>query len=296
MKSLTAAAAAIVLAATMNTQGQELIRPLTNPVWHGPAGVETSVHPIFMHQALPGTLNTELGNVPVDGDFQVYALQFEIALSDTLSIVAVKDGFVDFNPDETLAEADGIADIAAGLKKVFKQDDNTVVSARAVYEIPLGDDDVWQGNGDGILAPAVTAATRSDKWQLGGTVGLQVALSDEESSLLYDAWHVSYAATDAIFPLVELNHFYTFDAGDGGARFDKHVEGGVPSVARFEGGDLVNLGASNSDDDHQLTLGLGCRYKVNEDIAIGAAYEFPLTDDEEGLIDYRVTADVHIKL
>ena len=85
MKSLTAAAAAIVLAATMNTQGQELIRPLTNPVWHGPAGVETSVHPIFMHQALPGKLNTELGNVPADGDFQVYALQFEYAFSPSLS-------------------------------------------------------------------------------------------------------------------------------------------------------------------------------------------------------------------
>jgi hypothetical protein len=249
-----------------------------------------------MYQTLPGKLDTELGNVPVDGDFQVYALQLEIALSDTLSFIAVKDGYVDFNPDETLVAAEGIADIAAGLKYILKQDESTIVSTRVIYEIPLGDDDVWQGNGDGVIAPAISAATRSDKWQLGGTLGFQYGISEEDSDEIYDAWHVSYAVTESFFPLIELNHFYTIDAGDGGTRFNDHVEGGVPSVARFEGGDLINLGASNADEDHQLTLGLGARYQINDDLAFGAAYEFPLTDDEQGLMDYRVTADMHIRL
>jgi hypothetical protein len=275
---------------------QDLIRPLTNPVWHGPAGVETSVHPIFIYQKHPSRLDTDLGKVPAGGDFQVYALQFEIPLAEKLSLVAVKDGYIDFNPDETLSEEEGWADVAAGLKYVLKQDEQTVVSTRLVYELPIGDDEVWQGNGDGVLAPAVTGATRMDKLQLGGTIGLLVAMSSEDSSELYHAWHASYAVTENIHPLIELNHFYTFDAGNGGTRFDEHVEGGVPSVARFEGGDLVNFGASGADDDNQLTLGVGCRYKINDDIALGAAYEFPLTDEEQGLMDYRVTADVHIKL
>ena len=274
---------------------QKNIRPITNPVWHGPAAAETSVHPIFMHQNLPKKLSTELGDVPVDGDFQLYALQFEINFAPNWSLIAVKDGFVDFQPDETLAETDGLADLAAGLKYVFHQDAETIMSARLVYELPTGDDDVWQGNGDGILAPAVTGTRRIGPWQLGGTLGLMAGLDDEDSDMIYHAWHVSYEVNESLFPLVELNHFHTFDAGDGDNRFDKHVEGGVPSVAYFEGGDLVNLGASQADDDDQVTLGLGCRYKINEKVSVGAAYEFPLTDEEEGLMEDRITADIHIR-
>ena len=292
MKRIRIPLAALALASV--ALAQTPIRPLTNPVWHGPANVETSVHPIFMHQALPKTLDTDLGKVPVDGDFQLYALQFEVQLAPKLSLVAVKDGYVDFNPDDTLAEADGLADLAAGLKYVFHEGDGTVVSARLVYELPTGDDEVWQGNGDGVIAPAVTCMTMYDnKVQLGGTVGLQIGVSEEDSDQIYHAWHLSYALTEQLFPLVEINHFHTFDGGDSGTRFDKHVEGGVPSVVHFEGGDLVNLGAGNADDDDQITLGLGARWKIRDNIAIGAAYEFPLTDDEEGLMDSRITADVH---
>ena len=284
----------LLFAGLLSVGAQDFIRPITNPVWHGPVGIERSVHPIFMHQALSGTLNTELGQVPVGGDFQVYALQFEIPLSETLSLVAVKDGYVDFGPDATLASSDGFADLAAGLKLVLHQDDAKIVSTRLVVELPIGDDEVWQGNGDGLIAPAISAATRLDKVQVGGTVGLQVGLNSEESDQFYSAWHVSYALTERISPVIELNHFHTFNAGDGGARFTNHVEGGVPSVARFEGGDLVNFGASNADSGDQVTLGLGGRVSITDDVAFGAAYEMPLTDEEDGLMDYRVTADLHI--
>ena len=288
---------AFVLASSLSAVAGEFIRPVSNPVWHGPAGTETSVHPIFMHQALPSQLNTELGNVPVDGDFQVYALQFEYAFSPSLSLVAVKDGYVDHNPDATLAETDGFADLAAGLKLVLHNEDDVVASTRLIYELPTGDDDVWQGNGDGLLAPSVTCALRRGKFQLGGTVGYQFALNSEESDTFYNAWHLSYALTETVHPLIELNHFHVVDAGDGGSRFTDHVDGGVPSVARFEGGDLVNFGASNADQNEDfVSLAVGGRVQVGEQAAIGAAYEFPLTNEEDSLMDYRVTVDLHIRL
>ncbi len=285
-----------LLAGASIASAQDFIRPISNPVWHGPAATELSVHPIFMYHALPKKLDTQLGKVPAGGDVEVYALQFEIPLAKRLSLIAVKDGYVDLNPDATLAKTEGMADLAAGLKYVLLQNEKTVVSARAVAELPIGDDKSFQGNGNGLIAPAVTCASLVDNWQLGGTFGAQVGLDSEQSDELYYAIHVSYALTEAIHPVIELNDFYTLDAGDGGNRFDDHVGGAVPAVANFEGGDLINLGAANADGNNFATLALGCRYVVDKKISVGAAYEFPLTDKEQGLMDYRVTADVTINL
>ena len=81
------------------------------------------------------------------GDVEVYALQFEIALNDRLSIVATKDGFVDMNPDNTLGGTDGFANLGAGLKYAFILDpaSGTCVSGTATFEVPIGDDEVFQG-------------------------------------------------------------------------------------------------------------------------------------------------------
>jgi hypothetical protein len=64
-------------------------------------------------------------------------------------------------------------------------------------------------------------------------------------------------------------------------------------VARFEGGDLINLGAANAGDNRDLvTLGLGFRSHLTERLDLGFAYETPLTDEEAGLMDDRFTVDL----
>lgn len=281
----------LCLAAATAWAGDE-IRPVSNPVLVDSPDVGTSVHPIFIHQAHPDTLDTTLGPVPAGGDFQVYAVQLEYAFNTDLSLIAVKDGYIDFNPDETLSKEDGWADLAAGLKYVFLRDEGLVASAKAVVELPTGDDEVWQGNGDGAVDPAVAVVSSSGPWQFNGTVGGVIALNDERSSLLYDSWHVSYEIVPNVFPLVELNHLRVLDAGDGGKRFDVQADGGVPSIARFEGGDLVNFGASNAKDNEDfVSLAVGGRYRCCAAADVGVAYEFPLTDEEASLMDYRVTVD-----
>lgn len=295
MKRIMGAAVAALAAAGFAQA--EFVRPITSPTLVDSPDTGFTVHPIVIHQALPDQVNTELGLLPVRGDFQVYAVALEYAFNPDLSLIAVKDGYIDFNPEETFAEEEGWADLAAGLKYVFHRSDDTVASVKLVAELPSGDDEVWQGNGDGALDPAVAAVTRKGKLQLQGTVGYIQALGDERSSALYDSWHVSYEVAPGLFPVVELNHIHVTDAGDGGARFDAHVEGGVPSVARFEGGDLVNLGASHADDNADfVSAAIGLRYNTCSAATVGVAYEVPLTNDEDSLMDYRVTADVIIKL
>ncbi len=67
----------------------------------------TNIRPIFIHHLLPDTVNTTAGDLPVGGDVQVYALQAEFALNERFSLVATKDGFIDFNPDATLSRDGG---------------------------------------------------------------------------------------------------------------------------------------------------------------------------------------------
>jgi hypothetical protein len=129
-------------------------RPISNPTLFDLALPGTNVHPIFIYQNLPSHVNTTIGDVPMGGDFQVYALQFEIALNERLSIVATKDDYVDLNPDGALwSDENGFANIAAGLKYAFLYDpDNaTVVSGTATFEIPTGNHGVFQGEGDGAV-------------------------------------------------------------------------------------------------------------------------------------------------
>lgn len=288
---------AVGMAVAMTAMAGEPIRPITSPTLVDSPEVGTSIHPIFIHMTHPDQLDTTAGKVPVGGDLQVYAVQLELKLADNLSLIAVKDGYIDFNPDNTLTPDEGWADLAAGLKYVFLREEGLVASAKTVVELATGDDEVWQGNGDGAVDPAVSVMKQAGKWQFNGTVGGVIALDSDRSTLLYDSWHVSVEALPNLFPLVELNHMRVLDEGNGGARFKNQAEGGVPSIARFEAGDLVNFGAANAKDNEDfVSLALGARYRTCSAATVGAAYEFPLTDSDATLMDYRVTVDITVKL
>ena len=76
-------------------------------------------------------------------------------------------------------------------------------------------------------------------------------------------------------------------------------EAWCPSIVTFEGGDLINFGASHGERNKDIvTLALGSRFRVLQDVAciknmdIGVGYEFPLTDKNENLMEDRWTFDV----
>jgi hypothetical protein len=73
----------------------------------------------------------------------------------------------------------------------------------------------------------------------------------------------------------------------------------VPSVVKFEGGDLINFGAQHGSRNRDIvTMALGSRFRVLEDyrfiknMDIGVAYEVPLTDSNDNLMDNRWTFDM----
>jgi hypothetical protein len=72
----------------------------------------------------------------------------------------------------------------------------------------------------------------------------------------------------------------------------------VPSIVKFEAGDLANLGSKNGYDHRNLiTAAVGFRYRIFEtagcfkNLDFGLAYELPLTNPNNGLMLRRGTAD-----
>ena len=273
------------------------IRPITSPTLFDLAVPRTQAHAIFMHQNHPGHLSTTLGRLPVGGDFQLYALQLEIALSEKFSLVAAKDGYIDFNPDATLSETEGFANLSAGFKYAFLYDPAEALAAafNLQIEVPTGNREVWQGEGDGAAVPSVSFLKLYDRLQIAGNLGFRIPFDNgAESTIGHLNAHVSYAVTERFRPLLEVNYFRVLDEGNGGRRFNEHVGGLVPSVVTFEGGDLINFGANNVSNKDLVTLGVGFRYRLTDNIDVGAAYEIPLTEEEENLMESRITIDAVI--
>lgn len=283
------------------------IMPVTNPVYSGDARNTTIIRPIYIYQNLPEKVRTTAGKVDVDGNVNVFALAANLALTERFSIVAVKDGYVDCEPDHTLDDHHGWADLAAGLQYSFIYDpeDSFILSGRLVYEAPTGSDQVYQGNGDGTVTPSVLFLKGVGDLQLSGSMGFVIPFdAGDENTLFQDSWHVSYAVTNWFRPLLELNHFYVLDSGHrdapslgldalGTSKEDDLVAG----IAEFNGCDLINLGGSNSEENRNLvTMAVGARFRVTKWLDIGTAYEFALTDDSKGMIEDRFQTDAVITI
>jgi hypothetical protein len=277
--------------------------PVSNPIYNGDARNVTMVRPIMLTQSLPDRIKVNIGGVETEvdlgGEVQGAALQFSYAFNERFSLVAVKDGYMDCEPDHTLSDHSGWIDIAAGAQYSFLYDpaQNFIMTGRLVYESTSGSSDVYQRNGDGNLAPSILFIKGWDKLQFSGTVGFVLPFdSDEENTLLYDSWNVGYAVTDWFKPLIELNHFHVLSSGDrnlSGYANNGGADDLVAAISTFNGCDIINLGGEhNGDNADQVTLAFGSRFRVNKWIDIGAAYEIPLTNDNETLLEDRILVDV----
>ena len=272
-------------------------RPISNPTLFDLALPTTNVHAIAMYQRLPDFVSSTLGALPMGGDVQVYALQFEIALNERLSIVATKDGYVDINPDTRPLWSDesGFANLAAGLKYAFIYDpaSSTALSGTVTFEFPTGNHDVFQGEGDGAVNLIVSGLKMWDELQLAAGAGLHLPFDGQMATTSFLSGHISYEVTPWFIPLVEVNWHHVLETGNGRASFFSQAGGAVPVVAAFEGSDLLNFGASNASQNRDfITAAVGFRSRLTEHLDAGLAYEIPLTNKEDGVMEDRITFDL----
>ena len=229
--------------------------------------------------------------VSAGGNAQLYALQLRYALTDKLSIIATKDGYVDLNTKANVPKDTGFADLEAGLKYSILEDKEAgyIASAQLRYLIPVGDHEVFQGEGNGMLHPSFSGAySVTDALTVTSGTGLRVPMGSNDS-FFWDA---------------DVQMDYRVDVGDGGMAIYPLVGASLVHVAQAgnrlgipdEGQDLFNFGATNSAGNNILTGAAGFRFRTCKNFDLGVAYQVPL-DRTEGsrIIDYRWNFDAIVK-
>lgn len=220
------------------------------------------------------------------GDAQVYALQLRYAIDDRWSIIATKDGFVDFNPHATLPKDTGLADVEAGVKYVFFSDREAgqVASFQLRYLIPVGDEDVLQGQGKGSIHPSVSSAIAlSEEITLTTGTGLRIPMSSDDSFFWDADAQVDYRVDTcygAWYPLIGVSLIHV-------------VDGGTRLPIADEGQDFFNFGASQASGENMVLASAGIKYRPVENIDLGSTFQFPFEKQTGNrIIDTRWMFDV----
>jgi hypothetical protein len=256
-----------------------------------------------------------------NGGFQksqagVLALQLRLALTDKLAFIATKDGFmmIDYdtkvsditgNPADrqsVLPDDNGFMNMTVGFKYAMIEDrENRFILSPAIrYEIPLGNDEVLQGRGDGVFIPSATFAWGPiDRLSFIGGMGGQVPVdSVKDSSSLFYNMNVQYRALDWLVPFMELSGISWTNSGNGSRKLNTSKALGTDVTLNqaqaalrtggFEGADVANLGSQGVRGEDLVTMAWGLRFPLDDRLVLGISYERALKG-KENLFDQRVT-------
>ena len=262
----------------------DFISPMINFVFFEDPRTVTEVRPIFVNHWVPGRIGTG-GAVPAGGTVQLYAMQFRAALTDRLSLIAVKDGFIVDNTNGTLGNLlnDGWASVTAGLKYNLHRDtcNGELVSAGFTYDIPIGTQSALQDVGDGEFHVFLTGGKRllDGDAHLLSSLGYRFPVDNNvQSTSIHWSNHLDYRVTDKTYLFTEVAWWHWTE--DSGA--------GLPGIA---GQDLFNLTATGVAGQDLVTQSVGVKYKPQRNTEIGLAYEFPLSGFED-IISSRLMFDL----
>lgn len=261
----------------------DFVSPMTNFVFFEDPRTLTELRPIFVNHWVPG----RIGNgVSAGGSIQLLALQFRAALTDRLSLIAVKDGFIFDNTNGALDNLlnDGWGAVSAGLKYNFLRDtcNGTLASAGFTYEMPIGSQRTLQDVGDGEFHLFVTAGQRllEGDAHLLSSFGWRLPVdSSVQNTMIHWSNHLDYRVTDKFYLFTELIWWHFTDDPSAGAPL---------AVA---GQDLFNLPFSDVEGRNLLTQSVGVKLKPQDNVEVGVAYEFPVSDFRD-VIDSRLTVDM----
>lgn len=246
------------------------VSPMTNPTFFEDPRTLTEARFIYIHHRVPQTA--------AGGEVDLFALQLRAAITDRISIIATKDGYLtSTNP---LIE-DGWADINAGLKFNLLADEccQRLLSVGATFELPTGSTRAQQGNGDGTFHLFATGGMQVGRGHWISAFGWILPTdSAEESQWTYwsNHWDMRLGNTN-LFPFVEVNWYHYLRAGRNG-------------INGIEGGDLFNLGSTGVAGNDIVTSAVGMKFKPSHHTEMGIAIEFPATDRRD-VLDNRLTFD-----
>jgi hypothetical protein len=286
---LAAATASNVAAA--DSWKDKAIAPVANPLYFEDPRVYTELRPVFINQWMPNTFDYSGGSVPLGGDARVYAAQIRLKLTDRLALIATKDGYIEFRPNNTLGHSYGWADLAAGLKYALVDDEEKqlIVTPGFTITLPTGNERVFQGHGKGEENIFISAEKGWDNFHLTGNLGVRIPNDfDTQTAQLHYSVQADYYVHKYFIPFFVANGYTILTDGKDTASQSLNA---VPLNA--EGYDLINFGASKASGSTQIAIGGGARSKLTKNVDLGVAYEVGVASPK-GVFDSRVTADVSL--
>lgn len=264
----------------------DFVSPMMNFVFFEDPRQLTELRPIFLHHRTPA----QVGTLPVPGgDIQLYALQFRARLSERLSLIAVKDGYIVTDiADGPLNDllSDGWASVTAGLKYTLIRDtcSGTLLSAGGTYELPIGSRRSLQAIGDGEFHFFLSGGQRlwDGNAHVLSTIGYRLPVDDAlQTTSIHWSNHFDVRLTNNLYAVTELAWWHVTESATDPS--------GLP--VGFTGQDLLNYTATNVAGNDLVSQGVGMKYKPKNNVELGAIYEFPLTSDKDVLED-RWTFDM----
>lgn len=249
------------------------VGPISNPVLSKDPRSTTEARFLFINDVIPSD------NAVGGGNFQVYALQLRLALTDRLTLIADKDGIANIHT-RNLGNSSGLLDMNFGLRYLLVRDveNQFLWSAGFTVEPNMGYADVFQNHGNGVMSAFTTVGKEfGNDWHVLNTFGYQFGFEDQyNSSFFYNSFHVDKELLGWLYPLAEVNWFGYNHGGNWG----------LPQ-SLGEGDGLLNLGTSGMAGSNLVTLALGLKAKLSNHVETGIAWEFPLSSQKD-LIDNRL--------
>jgi len=287
------------------------INPMSMPYLFEDPYIATDINFVGIYHNFPSD------SIMDGGEAGVIAVQARLALTDRLAFIATKDGYLINRPDNSaLDNEEGFMDITVGFKYAVIDDRESglIVTPSLRYEIPLGNDEIFQGFGDGVLIPAVTVGYGPEDIHLIAGLGAQIAMDgDANSSSFFYNLHLDQAfevdfipGSKFIVPFIELNGTSYVASGDGGNNIQTdlgnlsltpvqnllHTPGnGVMNPTRHrrgEGIDVANLGSQGMSGETIITMAWGARIPFDNGISTGVSYERVLSQRQD-LFEQRWT-------
>lgn len=287
------------------------VAPMSMPYLFEDPYITTELNLVGIYHGFPSD------SVFEGGEAGVVALQARLALTNRLAFIATKDGYMINRPDHPwLQDDEGFMDVTAGFKYAVIDDRarGIIVTPSLRFEIPVGNRDVFQGDGKGVFIPAVSFGWGPEKVHLISDIGAQLPIDgDRDSSSLFYNIHLDQAfevgfipGADFIVPFIELNGMVWLDSGDGSAKVDLAnppapvprvplraaqdiLHGaGVTADRRFEGADVANLGSSGMAGEDLVTFAWGVRVPLRSGITTGFSYERAISQRKD-IFEQRAT-------
>jgi hypothetical protein len=245
------------------------VHPITDPYFNEDSSITTDARLWYGYERIGG--GQPLGT----GAGQVAALQLRVAVTHYLQIVAYKDGYTWIHTPGY--NHGGWNNIAAGLKWQFidQKPMHLTAAAGVGYELASGNRDSLQDYDE--VRFWLSVDKNWGKLHVGANGGYHHGCNNGNpifpTSDFVD-WHLhaDYEINKYFSPVLELNGYHTTSEG-------------VPTTP-FSGQDLTNLSGTTKGD--VVTVAVGAEVRPIKHLGIRAAWEYPITNNEE-LISQRWT-------